>query len=345
MTNFFDQLPEPAKQSKLQFLKHAYRGFRPIVNKKFTVESYPDLTNKICIITGMNTGIGYEVVDILLSKNCTVYGIVRTESKGKAAKETLLAKNKDTKGSLSIIAGCDLSDFNSVKQTGLKIQELLKGKEVDFVIHNAGLMSNFNDRSNADGIELMFATNVMGPQLLQAYIDPLFLTKKKSENDLKRIIWLSSLAHMAGPSPYGFNQKDPKYLDLKSRPHSSTLYGQSKASSILQAKAYGIRHQTDEKYGIQSVSVFPGILTTELARDYPGFVQKFWNLAFYAPKFGAYSELYGCFYPDLKTGDYVIPFGAVDTPRQDINSALENGVCLKFWDYVQEEIKDYLPKN
>jgi len=345
MTNFFDQLPEPAKQSKLQFLKHAYRGFRPIVNKKFTVESYPDLTNKICIITGMNTGIGYEVVDILLSKNCTVYGIVRTESKGKAAKETLLAKNKDTKGSLSIIAGCDLSDFNSVKQTGLKIQELLKGKEVDFVIHNAGLMSNFNDRSNADGIELMFATNVMGPQLLQAYIDPLFLTEKKSENDLKRIIWLSSLAHMAGPSPYGFNQKDPKYLDLKTRPHSSTLYGQSKASSILQAKAYGIRHQTDEKYGIQSVSVFPGILTTELARDYPGFVQKFWNLAFYAPKFGAYSELYGCFYPDLKTGDYVIPFGAVDTPRQDINSALENGVCLKFWDYVQEEIKDYLPKN
>lgn len=339
--SFFEDLPEPPKFSRLQALKQIYKGIRPIHNTDFTEDSYPDLTGKLCIITGINTGIGYETVDILLSKNCNVIGIIRTESKGLAAKEKLLAKNKDTKGSLQIVSGCDLSDFESVKATGISLQSILKDKTINLIIHNAGLMSNFNNRNNPNGIELMFATNVMGPQLLQSYIDPFFL---KKDDTLKRIVWVSSLAHMGAPSPFGFNEKDPKYLDVKSRPQATTLYGQSKACNILQAKAYGLKNDI-EQYGIKSVSVFPGILNTELARDYPRIVKYVWSKIFYEPRYGAISELYGCFYPDLKTGDYVVPFGATETPRYDINAALTNGVCLKLWDYVQSEISDYLPKK
>ncbi|XBW34962.1 hypothetical protein QEN19_000526 [Hanseniaspora menglaensis] len=339
--SFFDNLPTPPKKSKLQFWQHFYQGFRPTHNTEFTIENYPDLSGKVCVITGMNTGIGFEVVDILLSKNCNVYGVVRTDSKGLKAKEELLKRNPETKGSLEIISGCDLSNFDSVVETGLKLQDKLKDKTINIVLHNAGLMSNFNDRSNSNGIELMFATNVMGPQLLQSYIDPLFL---KKDDLIKRIVWVSSCAHMVAPDFFGFNEKDPKYLEINSRPNSGILYGQSKACNILQAKAYALKHDT-EKYGIISTSVFPGILTTELARDYPRFVQYAWSKMFYTPKFGAISELYACFYPQLKSGDYIVPFGKTETPRTDIDAALTNGVCLKFWDYIQNEIKDFIPKN
>lgn len=339
--SFFADLPEPKKISKLQVAQHIYQGFRPTYNQDFTEDDYPDLTGKLCIITGMNTGIGYEVVDILLSKNCSVIGVVRTESRGLEAKEKLLEKNKNTKGSLTIVSGCDLSDFASVKETGVKLQEALKDKTVNLIIHNAGLMSHVNDRSNADGTELMFATNVMGPQLLQAYIDPFFLQK---DDSLKRIVWVSSAGHMASPKTFGINVEDPKYLDVKSRPAAMDLYGQSKACNILQAQAYGLKHEIDQ-YGIKSVSVYPGNLKTELTRNHPKFVVCLLNSVLYEPKYGAISELFGCFYPELKTGDYIIPFGKVTAPRDDIKDALTNGVCLKLWDYVQNEIKAFLPNK
>lgn len=339
--SFFANLPEPKKISKLQVAKQIYQAIRPTFNQQFTEKDYPDLTGKLCIITGMNTGIGFEAVDILLSKNCNVIGVVRSESRGLEAKEKLLAKNKDTKGSLSILAGCDLSNFATVKETGVKLQTALKDKTVNLIIHNAALMSDFNDKSNADGIELMFATNVMGPQLLQAYIDPFFL---KNDDSLKRIVWVSSLGHTLAPKTFGINVADPEYLDVKSRPDAAALYGHTKAGNILQAQAYGLKHNTDQ-YGIKSVSVFPGLLKTELTRDFPTFKKCLIGFMLYPPKYGAISELYGCFYPDLKTGDYIAPFGKIETPRYDIKDALTNGVCLKFWDYVQNEIKDFLPKD
>lgn len=339
--SFFADLPTPPRISKLQFAKHFYQGFRPTNDGKFTENDYPDLAGKLCIITGMNTGIGFNVVDILLSKHCNVIGVVRTESKGLDARDKLLAKNNETKGSLTIIGGCDLSDFTSVEATGVKLQAALQDKTVNLIIHNAGLMSNFNDKSNPDGIELMFATNVMGPQLLQAYIDPFFL---KKDDNLKSIVWVSSCGHMVAPGSFGFNEKDPEYLDVKSRPNAAILYGQSKACAILQAQAYGLKHKI-EQYGIKSVSVFPGILTTELARDYPKFVQRLWNVLFYDARYGALTELYASLYPELKTGDYVVPFGSTETPRVDVNAALTNGVCLKLWDYVQFEVKAFLPKH
>ncbi|KAH3903426.1 uncharacterized protein SCDLUD_001064 [Saccharomycodes ludwigii] len=339
MSTTIDQstLPPVPKCSMLYAIKEAYYGFRPNL-PKFTEKDYPDLSDKLAIVTGMNTGIGYEVCKLLLAKNCTVIGVVRTQSKGDLAAENLIKETQVSKEKLQIIAGCDFTKFETVKQTGLSLQNKLEGKTINLIIHNAGLMSSRNDLSNEDGIEAMFATNVMGPQLLQHFLDPLFL---KKDSSLKRIVWVSSLAHFGSPSNYGVNWDDPTYKDVSSRAHSSVLYGQSKAINIYQAKIWADLNHAD-KYGIISASCFPGILKTDLTRDYSFVIKGIANRLFWDSKYGAYSELYAALSPDLsKQGEYVVPFGEVHEPREDIKLGLSNGVGLKIWEYVEEQIKQY----
>ncbi|KAL6942367.1 hypothetical protein ACO0QE_003541 [Hanseniaspora vineae] len=333
--------PSPPKYSRIDFLCQNYQALRPY-KPVYLPKDYPDLTNKIAIVTGMNTGIGYHVTKLLLAQNCEVYGLVRTESKGEEAKTKILKELGTTgKGSLTIVSGCELSDFAKVKEVGLKLQnEILKDKTINIIIHNAGLMSSLNNTSNEkEGIELMFATNVMGPQLLQNYLDPLFL---KKDSDLKRIVWVSSLAHQNAPWPYGIHFEDPMYKDLSKRPSSFDLYGQSKACNVLQAKAWATQNNAS-KYGIISTSCFPGILTTDLMRDFPSILQRLGKMLFYTPVYGAYSELFAALSPAIqKQAEYVLPFGKIGKPRADIAAAMENGIDLKFWDFIQESLKEYL---
>ncbi|KAL6939439.1 hypothetical protein ACO0RG_003277 [Hanseniaspora osmophila] len=335
------KFPTAPKYSRIDFLCQNYQGFRPY-KAVFLPKDYPDLTGKTAVITGMNTGIGYHVTKLLLAQNCEVYGLVRTASKGEEAKARILKElGTEEKGSLTIVGGCELSDFAKVKEVGLKLQnELLKDKTINIIIHNAGLMSALNNTSNEkEGIELMFATDVMGPQLLQNYLDPLFL---KKDSDLKRIVWVSSLAHQNAPWPYGINFEDPFYKNLSNRPSSYTLYGQSKACNILQAKAWATQNNAS-KYGIISTSCFPGIITTDLMRDYPSGMQKISKMFFSAPVYGAYSELFAALSPTIKRqAEYVLPFGKIGKPRADIAAAMENGIDVQFWEFIQESLKEYL---
>ncbi|KAL6942366.1 hypothetical protein ACO0QE_003540 [Hanseniaspora vineae] len=337
----YSSVPPAPRASIINFVVQFYQGFRPFA-PHFLPNHYPDLTGKVAVVTGMNTGIGYHVTKLLLAQNCEVYGLVRTASKGEDAKERIFKELGTTeKGSLTIVGGCELSDFEKVKEVGLKLQnDLLKDKTINIIIHNAGLMSSLKEPSNKkEGIELMFATNVMGPQLLQNYLDPLFL---KKDSDLKRIVWVSSCAHQMAPSTYGINFEDPMFKDVSKRPASHYLYGQSKACNILQANAWATKNKASE-YGIVSVSCFPGILNTELTRDYPSVLQKVWAKIFYPPLYGAFTELYAALSPSIKEqGLYVVPFGDIRPPRADIAEALKNGVDIKLWDFVQSQLKEYV---
>ncbi|EDO16518.1 hypothetical protein Kpol_513p34 [Vanderwaltozyma polyspora DSM 70294] len=337
-------MTEPAPSfSKIKTLYDMYYGFRP--NKPtFLPEEYPDLTGKTAIVTGCNTGIGYFVMKLLYSKNCNVIAVVRTESKGIEAREKVLEEIKESSGSISVVGGCDLLDMTSIKSAAEKVKQTLGDKPLNIIIHNAGLMSSFNDGVSKQGIEAMFSTNVMGPQLLQHFLDPLFL---KKDSDFKRIVWVSSVAHLVGFPQYGINWENPGFINepLDKRPAYWTLYGQSKAANILQAKAWYTKNQKiADEIGCVSVSCYPGNLKSELSRDF-GTISKFvimsvcWDVIY-----GAYSELYAALSPDLTTKDqgaYVVPFGEVQDPRNDLKVGLTNGTDLKLFNMVEDMIKDY----
>lgn len=107
----------------------------------------------------------------------------------------------------------------------------------------------------------------MGPQLLQYFLDPLFL---KKDDPLKRIVWVSSGAYSSGFSEYGIHWENPTFegVPISKRPNNLTLYDQSKAANILQAKAWSTAHKgLVEEIVCVSVSCFPGMLKTDLAKD------------------------------------------------------------------------------
>lgn len=339
---------EPAPNySKFTSLKELYYGFRPD-KPSFLPDDYPDLTNKTAIVTGCNTGIGKYVIELLYQKNCNVIGIVRTESKGEEAKKEILSNNPNSKGNITIIGGCDYLDLTKIAEVGATIKEVLGTNSLNIVIHNAGLMAPTSDGTSVQGYEAMFQTNVLGPQLLQHFIDPLFL--KKDDISLKRIVWVSSAAYLLAPKPYGIYWENPTFENVpgEKRPRCESLYGQSKTANIFQAKIWFEKHkEIAEEIGCVSVSCYPGNLRTDLQRGW-GIGLQLMKVLMWDGVYGAYSELYGALSPDVKPSDsgaYVVPFGKIHDPREDIKAALENGVAEKVWNFVEEKITKYLPTD
>lgn len=329
--------------SKIRLLREIYYGFRP--NKPtFTPEDYPDLAGKTAIVTGCNTGIGKHTVELLYQKNCNVIGVVRTQSKGDQGRDDIVNNNPDSKGTISIISGCDYLDLSKISAVGEKIKDTLGDKPLNIIIHNAGLMAPNNEGTSFQGYEAMFQTNVLGPQLLQHFLDPLFL--KNDDTSLKRIVWVSSGAHLLSFNTYGINWEDPLFENVptKDRPNNNVLYGQSKAANIYQAKAWFEMNKTIcEEIGCVSVSCYPGNLKTDLQRGW-GLSMAVAKYLFWDGVYGAYSELYGALSPKLTSKDsgaYIVPFGEIHDPREDVKLGLTNGVDIKLWDFVDSKISKY----
>lgn len=310
----------------------------------FLPEQYPDLTGISAVVTGANTGIGYEVVRLLYEKNCHVIAVVRAEEKGIAARDKILSEVTGSSGSVDVVSGCDFLDLSTVKPAGDRIKELLRGKPLGVIIHNAGLMAPNSEGTSKQGYEAMFSVNVLGPQLLQHFLDPLFLQK---DTALKRIVWVSSGAHLYGFKEYGINWENPTFKDVPigKRPHYQALYGQSKAANVLQANAWAAKNQkTVDATGCVSVSCFPGILHTELVRNWGFLTNKLMPLFTYGATHGAYSELYSALSPDLTTKDqgaYIVPFGEIGQPRADLQAGMANGSDVRLWETVESIIKPF----
>lgn len=335
---------EPAPSySKMRLLCEMYYGFRP--NKPiFTPDDYPDLTGKTALVTGSNSGIGLETTKALYKKNCDVIMVVRNEDRGNTTRDSIMKEISGSKGNLYVVSGCDYSDLSLIKAVSKKIENILKDKPLSIIIHNAGLMASVADLTSEQGYELMFQTNVLGPQLLQHFLDPLFL---KNDSDLKRIVWVSSGAHLLGPNDYGIFWEHPTFegVPIENRPSALVLYGQSKCGNIFQAKAWATRNKKlVDEIGCVSTSCYPGNLNTNLQRDWSWIRKAVFAKLMWDAKYGSYTELYGALYPGLDSKDqgaYICPFGEIHDPREDIMAGLKNGTDLVFWDYVEEVIKPF----
>ncbi len=129
---------------------------------------------KVCIITGANNGLGFYTAEKLASNGAKVYMICRNKTKGEVAANKLISKGYNV--FLEIV---DLSEPKSIKNFAENFNE----EKVDILIHNAGLIPN-EKQHNSDGIELAFATHLLGPHLLTKLLIP-----KLSGS---RIIWVTS---------------------------------------------------------------------------------------------------------------------------------------------------------
>ncbi|KAK6462547.1 short-chain alcohol dehydrogenase [Scheffersomyces coipomensis] len=312
-----------------------WNGFIP-GKPKFTEKDYPKLNGKVVIVTGATSGVGYEVAKSLLgSTNAKVYLFNRSEQKTIDVIKRLEVEvaNEYNKSELNVdYILVDYADLPSIKPAAE--QFLNKEERLDLIIHNAGIMAPPLGSKTKQGFDLQLGTNDFGPHLLQKFLDPLIIkTSKRNKPGETRIVWVSSFAHFSAPLG-GVHYSDPNFTKTEASPMQ--IYGQSKALNIIQARAWNSKHPDGSN--IISVSLCPGFLNTELQRHGGSFQLKM-SQYLHKARFGAYTELFAAFAPEVKTGDHIESFGKVTKSRKDLE---DPKAISKGWEFLDENVKPYL---
>lgn len=218
-------------------------------NKESTGEEVTegfDLSGKNVVITGVNSGLGYETMRVLAMRGAHIIGLARNMEKAKKACDSV-------EGKMTPVA-CELTDFNSI----VACTEIIKGlnQPIDMLICNAGIME-LPELEQVYGIEKQFVVNYLGHFILTNRL----LDQVKAA-DQGRIVVLSSGRYKSAP-PEGIqfdNLSGEKGYD------PLTAYGQSKLAIALFSQELSRRL---EGTAVTSNSVLPGIIMTNLGRHYP----------------------------------------------------------------------------
>ncbi len=194
---------------------------------------------KVAIVTGANSGIGYEVTKSLLSEGFHVVMACRNLEKSNDSKEQILAEFPTS--SLEVMA-IDLSDFESIKAFAQEFKA--KHQHLNILVNNAGVLFN-KPKKNKNNIEMQFATNHLGHFLLTSLLIDLMPDSKSS-----RVVSLSSLAHKK--AEIFFDD-----INCETQAKWDTPYAQSKLACLIFADELQRKLESAGKK-IISVSAHPG---------------------------------------------------------------------------------------
>ena len=181
--------------------------------------SVPDQTGKLIVVTGANSGTGREATRRLAASGAHVVMAVRTIAKGERARAEILAQHP---GARLEVRRVDLADLASVQEFADGL--LTDGTAVDVLINNAGVMAPPTRMTTADGFELQFGSNYLGPFALTIRLLPLVLAAPAP-----RVVTMSS-----GVASYGRIRFDDLQGERRYRPNLA--YAQSKLADLMLAE-------------------------------------------------------------------------------------------------------------
>lgn len=237
-----------------------------------------DLTGKIAIVTGGNTGIGLETVRTLANAGATVIVPARNIEKAR--------KNLQEIGSVEI-EQIDLMDPDSIDAFAEKF--LASGRSLHLLVNNAGIMW-VPLRRDSRGFESQLATNYLAMFRLTARLWPAL-----KQAGGARVVNVSSQGHQFAP----FHFEDPNFLEREYE--TLQAYGQSKTAANLFSLELDHRGQS---FGVRAYSVHPGSIGgTELGREAP--LELFQQMGF--------CDAEGNMLPEVAASLKTIPQGAATT--------------------------------
>jgi NAD(P)-dependent dehydrogenase (short-subunit alcohol dehydrogenase family) len=147
-------------------------------------EQNPDLTGRVVVVTGANSGIGKETAADLAAMGATVVMTARTRSKGEVAVDEVRART----GSDRVEVGdLDLSSFASIRSFAAWLLD--RHDRLDVLVANAGVITDVR-RETAEGFEEMFGVNHVGHFLLTSLLEDRLVATAPA-----RVVVVSSLAH------------------------------------------------------------------------------------------------------------------------------------------------------
>ncbi len=153
----------------------------------FTTKDIPDLSGRLAVVTGANSGTGYETALELARKGAEVVIAARNPAKGD---EAIRRIRREVPAASVRFATLDLADQASVRAFAERM--LANGRPIDVLVNNAGVMALPTREVTVDGFELQLATNYLGHFALTALLLPLLKAGGA------RVVQLSSIAHRQG---------------------------------------------------------------------------------------------------------------------------------------------------
>ena len=291
----------------------------------WTSENISDLSGKVIIVTGGNSGLGYESVKAFAMKGADVVLASRSMEKGEEARAEIL---KDVPDGKIEVMQLDLGDLESVKNFASEFK--LGHKKLDVLLNNAGIMMTpyFTTK---DGFEAQLGTNHLGHFALTGLMMDVILKTQGA-----RIVNVSSGAHKSGEMDFSNLQYENGigYKPMKA-------YGRSKLSNLLFTYELQRKLEAAKKDTI-SVAAHPGVAMTNLARHLEGkFLYKILTPLFKMmaqdQAMGALPQIRASVDPDVKGSEYYGPDGKKEykgypvlVPSNEASHNLED--AAKLWE-------------
>ena len=291
---------------------------------QWTQKDIPDQKGKVVIVTGGNSGIGYEAALALSGRNADVILAVRSADKGEEAASQI--RQLYPQAQIAVMA-LNLADLKSVRAFAESF--LASHDRLDILINNAGVMA-LPARKTVDGFEMQFGTNHLGHFALTGLLLPAL---KKTPG--ARIVTVSSGVHVSGDIHFDDLQWEKKY-------DRWGAYAQSKLANLL--FAYELQRRFAGT-GIKAISVscHPGYAATNLQYAGPqmeGSAFALWlsrtGNALFAQKqdIGALPTLFAAVAAEVNGCDYIGPAGGMRGYPQKVksnNKSYDEALAKRLW--------------
>jgi NAD(P)-dependent dehydrogenase (short-subunit alcohol dehydrogenase family) len=268
-------------------------------NRNWSESDVPDQTGRVVVVTGANTGIGYEAAAVLAYRGAHVVLAVRNLEKGNAALARIVAASPRAEVTLQQL---DLTSLDSVRSAADALRAAYP--RIDLLINNAGVMWT-PKQVTKDGFELQFGTNHLGHFALTGLLLDQLLGLRDS-----RVVTVSSLGHRLRAAIH-FDD-----LQWEHRYDRIAAYGQSKLANLLFTYELQRRLAAAPDAKTIAVAAHPGGSNTELARNVPGIFQPLkavlGPVLFQSPAMGALPTLRAATDPSTHGGQYYGPEGFLE---------------------------------
>ena len=303
------------------------------------VATVPDLSGKLVVVTGANSGLGFGLSRRLSAAGADVIMAIRNRAKGEAAIDEIRKTVPDAKLSIKSL---DLSSLSSVAALGEELNG--DGRPIDILINNAGVMTPPERDATADGFELQFGSNHLGHFALTGHLLPLLRAANGA-----RVVSLSSLAaRQSGKIHFDDPQFEKSYAAM-------AAYGQSKLAVLMFALELDRRSHA-AGWGIVSNAAHPGLTKTNLqlsgpshGREKPALMARLYQASWRFTPFlwqeideGILPALYAAATPHAEGGAFYGPRGFYEAagggvrPAKIPAPARNEDDCRRLWELSEQ---------
>lgn len=281
----------------------------------------PSLQGKTVLVTGANTGIGFDTARVFALRGACVLLGCRSEDKARQAMDRIKALQNDVDVHWLPL---DLASLASVQAAAEQVSEL------DVLVNNAGIMAPPR-QTTKDGFEMQFGVNHLGHFALTLRLLPKLLQPKLQGRSAARVVNVSSLAHRSGEIDFDDIHAEREYSRMG-------RYGMSKIANILFTNELQRRLQAAGADAI-AVACHPGGSITELGRNVPFWLSlllKPLSLMMNTAAEGALPTLRAATGAEVNGGDYFGPMRMGEMRHSAhlvdcVAAAKDEAVAAKLW--------------